>query len=106
MTPALEAALAAQKKRPVREPETIRRLREIKPGEEVRYYSGDIRHLMSKTPAAYHDLVERVIDYAQGLKLADRVTLIERSHIVNRTHGGALVVTDYIAVGKARGRDL
>lgn len=102
------AAVAATKK-PVREPETIRRLRTIKPGQEVVYYRGDAQHVRSLTPVAYHDLVNRIMDFARGLALSDRATLTTRKRIahVNMRDGSRLPVevTDYIAVGKARDRE-
>lgn len=99
MTPALEVALAARQRTP-REPFTIRRLREIKPGQEVIYYSGDVSHFSRPEPASYQELMERIAALARDLESAGRVELQERKRPVKARDGTTVTITDYIAVGR------
>lgn len=90
--------------RAARTPFTIRRLAAIRPGQRVRYYSGDKNKDLVGAPAVYCRFVESIFDFARRRFLAGLVELREETRIIAGSveYPQAVTVTDYVAVGKVR----
>jgi hypothetical protein len=85
-----------------KEPVTLRRLRSIRPRQEIVYYCGwlaiDIEESRVDAPG-YASLLKRVANLALELQAAGKVRLIEREIRRETYHGLSIRMTEYSAVG-------
>jgi bifunctional DNA-binding transcriptional regulator/antitoxin component of YhaV-PrlF toxin-antitoxin module len=78
-------------------PDTVRRLVNIKPGQQVVYYRGDFDAdaAVPRISPIYRSLIERIRETALSLQKSGSVTLLERE-ISRRSHS----CTEHVAIGR------
>jgi bifunctional DNA-binding transcriptional regulator/antitoxin component of YhaV-PrlF toxin-antitoxin module len=78
-------------------PDTVRRLVNIKPGQQVVYYRGDFDAdvAVPRISPIYRSLIERIRETALSLQKSGNVTLLERE-ISRRSHSS----TEHVAIGR------